>query len=65
MKLALALTCLFCLTLTGTLFAFSRSASADAYAAFAGAAGNVSSCEMATCGCMGMRCSCAECGGGK
>jgi hypothetical protein len=62
MKLALALTCALCLMLTGTLFAFSRTAPGDDYAAYADAAKNASSCELTSCGCLGARCSCFECG---
>jgi len=65
MKLALAITCTLCLTLTGTLFAFSRGASGESFAAYAGAADNATSCELSSCGCLGLKCSCFECGGSK
>jgi hypothetical protein len=62
MKLVLAMTCALCLTLAGTLFAFARTAPGDAYAAYADAAKNATSCELTSCGCLGMKCSCFECG---
>ena len=65
MKLALTLTCALCLTLTGTLFAFARVTPGDSYAAFADATQNATSCELTSCGCLGLKCSCFECGGSK
>lgn len=62
MKLALAIACALCLTLAGTLFAFARGVSGESYAAFADAEKNATSCELTSCGCLGMRCSCFECG---
>jgi len=63
MKLALVLACVLCLTLTGTLFAFSRTTPGESYAAYADAVQNATSCELSSCGCLGLRCSCFECGG--
>jgi|GEM_PF-3514528 len=63
MTRALVIACALCLTLTGTLYAFSRGASDAAHAAFADAAQNATSCECASCGCLGLKCSCLECGG--
>ena len=62
MKLVLAIACALCLTLTGTLFAFSQATPGESYAAYADAARNATSCEMSSCGCLGLRCSCFECG---
>jgi hypothetical protein len=55
------LLCALCLTLAGTLFAVSRSAAQSSYAAYADATRNITSCELTSCGCLGMRCSCFEC----
>ncbi len=63
MTRALAIACAICLTLTGTLYAFSREIPEADHAAFADATRNVTSCEFASCGCLGLRCSCFECGG--
>ncbi len=62
MKLALAATIALCLTLTGALFAFARLAPGDSLAAYADATRNATSCELSSCGCLGLRCSCFECG---
>ena len=63
MKLALVLICTACLTLTGALFAFGRVTPGESYAAYADAVSGASCCEMASCGCLGLKCSCFECGG--
>ena len=65
MKLVLAIACALCLTLTGTLFAFSQATPGESYAAYADAVSGASCCEMASCGCLGLKCSCFECGGGS
>ncbi len=65
MKLVPILACVLCLTLAGSLFAFSRTTPGEDYAAYADATRNTTSCELSSCGCLGMRCSCFECGGGK
>ncbi|EFL50940.1 hypothetical protein DesfrDRAFT_2312 [Solidesulfovibrio fructosivorans JJ]] len=64
MKLVLTLTCALCLTLTGALFAFGRVTPGESYAAYADAVQNATSCELSSCGCLGMKCSCFECGSG-
>jgi hypothetical protein len=65
MNRTMLLLCALCLTLCGTLFAVSRSAAESSWAAYADAARNATSCELTSCGCLGMRCSCFECGGGN
>ncbi|HCR14464.1 hypothetical protein [Solidesulfovibrio sp.] len=62
MKLVLAIACALCLTLTGTLFAFSQATPGESYAAYADATRNATSCELSSCGCLGLRCSCFDCG---
>jgi len=62
MKRTLIITCVLCLTLTGTLFAFSRATPGESYAAYADATQHISSCECASCGCLGLHCSCLDCG---
>ena len=65
MKLAPILAGVLCLALTGSLFAFSRATPGDSYAAYADATRNITSCELTSCGCLGLKCSCFECGGSK
>ena len=64
MKLVLILSCALCLMLTGALFAFGRATPGESYAAYADAVQNATSCECASCGCLGLKCSCFDCGGG-
>lgn len=56
------LLCALCLALCGCLFAVSRTAAQSSFAAYAGATDTITSCELTSCGCLGMRCSCFECG---
>ncbi|MHC1791976.1 hypothetical protein [Solidesulfovibrio sp.] len=65
MKRALVAASTLCLLLAGSLFAFARTAPGESYAAFADAASGAGCCEMVSCGCLGTKCSCFECGGGK
>lgn len=57
------LLCALCLALGGSLFAVSRTAAQSSWIAYADATRNITSCELTSCGCLGMRCSCFECGG--
>ncbi|MEA4858722.1 MAG: hypothetical protein AAGU21_15720 [Solidesulfovibrio sp.] len=63
MKFVLALACALCLTLATALFAFCRVTPGESYAAYADAANGATSCDFASCGCLGLKCSCFECGG--
>lgn len=63
MNRTLLLLCTLCLALCGSLFAVSRTAAQSSFAAYADATGNITSCELTSCGCLGMRCSCFECAG--
>lgn len=63
MNRVMLLCCALCLTLCGTLFVVSRTAAMSSLAAYADAAQNATSCELTSCGCLGLRCSCFECTG--
>jgi hypothetical protein len=65
MKRALIAASAVCCILTGSLFAFARTAPGESYAAFADAATGSTCCDLASCGCLGLKCSCFECGGSK
>jgi len=65
MKRVLVVAGAVCLLLAGSLFAFARTAPGESYAAFADAASGAACCEFASCGCLGNKCSCFDCGGGK
>ena len=62
MKRVLIAATLACSLLTGALFAFARTAPGESYAAYADAVQNATSCELSSCGCLGLRCSCFDCG---
>ncbi len=62
MKLALALTCALLLALTGTLFAAGKVIPGESYTSYAGVVERATSCELGSCGCLGLKCSCFECG---
>ena len=62
MKTGMMLLCALCLTLCAVLFTVSRTAAQSSFAAYADAAADSACCELTSCGCLGMRCSCGECG---
>jgi len=63
MKGSLLLACVLCLALCGVLFAVSRTAAQSSFAAYADAASSSTCCEIGSCGCLGMKCACGDCGG--
>ena len=65
MKRVLIAATVACSLLSGALFAFARTTPGESYAAYADAVSGASCCEMASCGCLGLKCSCFECGGGS
>lgn len=62
MKNGMMLMCVLCLMLCGVLFSVSRTAAQSSFAAYADAAAGSTCCELTSCGCLGMKCACGECG---
>lgn len=62
MKNGMIVLYVLCVAMCGLLFTVSRTAAQSSYAAYADAAAGATCCELTSCGCLGMRCSCGECG---